>query len=87
MEIDIKHNEWIKKTAKLLDIDEKEVIHAVIEHAKTTGIMEAYKSKVVANQLVRTLDQLSEKAQAIAGLKEKAEAQLKKLQANRGDGR
>lgn len=80
IEIEIKHHEWIKRTARTLGMFEREVMATLIENAITTNVMDAYKAKVAANQLTKTLARLSLQADGIAVLKEKAESQLRKLQ-------
>lgn len=85
LEIDVKHQEWIKRTAKELGIYEKEVVMAALEYAMNNNVMRQYKQKVVSSQLERTLDQLSSQAKAIAELQEKAEGQLRSLQKTDGE--
>lgn len=75
----VRHHEWMKRTAKSLNIYEKEVLAAVFNHAIEAGVMEKYKSHVAVNQLQKTLDDLAKGAKDIVALKEKGEELIRRM--------
>lgn len=77
IDMDATHEDWIKHTAKELELYEKDVIFHVFDYAIKHSIMEGYRSRVVNSELQKTLNQLAQGVQDIASLKQKAEELLK----------
>lgn len=84
VEMDVKHQEWLKKSARELGKYEKDLIYQVFEYAIKNNALETFKKKAVTSELQMTLEKLSKGAKEIAALQERSERLLKEAEESDG---
>lgn len=80
VEMDAKHQEWLKKSSKEMGKYERDIIYQVFEYAIKNNALEIFKKKAVTSELQKTLEQLSEGAKNIAALQERSEKLLRQAE-------
>lgn len=84
IEMESKHQEWLRNTALDLKLFERDIINHVFEYAITNNAVGLLKQKAATNELQQTVNRLQKFAQEAAALQERGEEVLKKVES--GDG-